>query len=63
LTCISMMTKDAENSFKCFSSIRDSSVENFLFRSVLHFFFWLGYLFCWCLDSWVLYIFWISAIC
>ena len=46
LTCISMMTKDIEHSFKCFSAIRDSSVENFLFSSVLHFFFWLGYLFC-----------------
>jgi hypothetical protein len=38
LICISLMTKDFEHFFKCFSAIRDSSVENSLFRSVPHFF-------------------------
>jgi hypothetical protein len=31
------MTKNVEYFFKCFSAIHDSSVENFLFSSVLHF--------------------------
>ena len=35
--CISLMTKDIEHFFKCFPAIWDSSVENFLFRSVLYF--------------------------
>ena len=33
------MTKDLERFLKCLSAILDSSVESFLFRSVLHFFF------------------------
>ena len=33
------MTKDVEHFLKCLSVILDSSVESFLFRSVLHFFF------------------------
>jgi hypothetical protein len=37
LICISLMTKDVEHFCKCFSAIRDSSVENSLFSSVLHF--------------------------
>jgi hypothetical protein len=37
LICISLMTKDAEHFFKCFSAIWDSSVENSLFSSVPHF--------------------------
>jgi len=31
------MTKDVEHFSQCFSGTRDSSVENFLFSSVLHF--------------------------
>jgi hypothetical protein len=34
LICISLMSKDAEHFFKCFSAIQDSSVENSLFSSV-----------------------------
>jgi hypothetical protein len=30
LICISLMTKDVEPFFKCFSTIQDSSVENFV---------------------------------
>ena len=30
LVCISLMTKDVENFFGCFSAIQDSSVENSL---------------------------------
>ena len=36
LICISLMTKDVEHFFKCFSAIQDSSVENSLFSSVPH---------------------------
>ena len=35
--CISLMSKDVEHFFKCFSAIRDSSVENSLFSFVPHF--------------------------
>ena len=37
LICISMMIKDVEHFFRCFSAIRYSSVENSLFSSVPHF--------------------------
>ena len=37
LSCISLMTQDVEHFFKCFSAIQESSVENSLFSSVLHF--------------------------
>jgi hypothetical protein len=37
LVCISLMTKDVEHFFRCFSAIQISSVENSLFSSVLHF--------------------------
>ena len=37
LICISLMTKDVEHFFRCFSTIRYSSVENSLFSSVPHF--------------------------
>ena len=36
LICISLITKDFEHLFKCFLTIRDSSVENSLLNSVLH---------------------------
>jgi hypothetical protein len=37
LICISLMIKDAEHFFRCFSVIRYSSVENSLFSSEPHF--------------------------
>ena len=37
LICISLMTKDVENFFNCFSATWDSSVENSLFSSVSRF--------------------------
>jgi hypothetical protein len=37
LICISLMTKDVEHFFRCFSTIHVSSVENSLFSSVPHF--------------------------
>jgi hypothetical protein len=55
LICISRMTKDIERFFKCFSTIRDFSVENSVELCTL--FFKLGYMVCWCLSnflsSWV----------
>jgi hypothetical protein len=37
LICISLMIKDVEHFFRCFSAIWNSSVENSLFSSVPHF--------------------------
>ena len=37
LICISLMTKDVEHFFRCFSAIQDSFVENSLLSSVPHF--------------------------
>jgi hypothetical protein len=37
LICISLMIKDVEHFFKCFSALRYSSIENSLFSSVPHF--------------------------
>jgi hypothetical protein len=37
LICISLMTKDVEHFFRCFSTIQVSSVENSLFSSVPYF--------------------------
>ena len=37
LICISLMIKDVEHFFKCFSALQYSSVENSLFSSVPHF--------------------------
>jgi hypothetical protein len=37
LICISLMIKDAEHFFRCFSAIRYSSGENSLFNSEPHF--------------------------
>ena len=37
LICISLMTKDVEHFFRCFSAIQYFSVENSLFSSVPHF--------------------------
>ena len=34
LICISLLIKDFEHFYRCFSAIQDSSVENFLFSSV-----------------------------
>ena len=40
LICISLITKDFEHFFRCFSAISDSSVVNSLFNSIPHF--WIG---------------------
>jgi hypothetical protein len=37
LICISLMIKDAEHFFKCFSALQYSSIENSLFSFVPHF--------------------------
>ena len=37
LICISLITKDFEHFFRCFSGILDSSVVNFRFSSIPHF--------------------------
>ena len=37
LNCISLMIKDIEHFFRCFSAIQHSSIENSLFSSELHF--------------------------
>jgi hypothetical protein len=37
LICISLMTKDVDKFFKCFSAIKQSSVDSSLFNSVPHF--------------------------
>jgi hypothetical protein len=37
LICISLMIKDVEHLFRCFSAIQYSSVEKALFSSVPHF--------------------------
>jgi hypothetical protein len=37
LICISLMIKDVEHFFRCFSAIHYSSVENSLFSSVPYF--------------------------
>jgi hypothetical protein len=47
--CISLMTKDVEYFFTCFTAIRVSSVDNSLFSSVPHFYY--GYLVVWGLTS------------
>jgi len=44
LISIFLITKDTEHFFKCFSVMRDSSVENSLFSSVPHFLNWVIYL-------------------
>jgi hypothetical protein len=38
LICISLMIKDVEHFFRCFSALQYSSVDNSLFSSVPHFF-------------------------
>ena len=62
LICISLMTKDVEHFLKCLSAILDFSVESSLFRSVFYFL-KLDYLFFWWPISWVLCVFWRSALC
>ena len=37
MICISLITKDFEYFFRCFSAIRDSSVVNAQFSSIPHF--------------------------
>ena len=37
LICISLVTKDVEHFFRCFSALRITSIEDFLFSSVPHF--------------------------
>jgi hypothetical protein len=37
LICVSLLIKDVEDFFRCFSAIRYSSINNYLFSSVLHF--------------------------
>jgi hypothetical protein len=59
LICISLMTKDVEHFFMCFSAIQYSSVENTLFSSVAHFL--IGLFGFWSPPSWFLYIYWILA--
>jgi hypothetical protein len=55
LICISMMTKDFEPLFECFSANTDSSGANSLFSSLSYFS--LGYLCCLCLISWFFFYF------
>ena len=38
LICISLMTKDVEHFFRCFPTIRYSSVENSFFSTIPNFF-------------------------
>ena len=63
LIFISFIRKDVEHFLKCLLAFWDSSVENSMFRSVCTPFFKLDYLVIWCLVSWVLCIFWRSALC
>ena len=60
MICISLMTKDVEHFFGCFSVIRYCLVENSLFNSVTHF--QQGYLIFWSLTSRVLYIYQILSL-
>ena len=60
LICISLMTKDVEHFFKCFSVTQDSLVENSLFSSGLNVL--IGLFFLWSLLFLVLWIFWILAL-
>ena len=59
LICISLMSKDVEHFLKCFLAVWDSSVENVLFSSVLHFLIELFRI----LMSifWIIFIFWRSV--
>jgi hypothetical protein len=45
LICISLITKDLEHFFRCFSGIQDYSVVNSLFSSITHFFDWVVWFF------------------
>ena len=57
---ISLVTKDIEHFSKCFSAIRDSSVENSLFSSVPHFL--IGLFGLLVSNFLVPYLFWILAL-
>jgi hypothetical protein len=50
---ISLISKDFEHFFRCFSAIQNSSVMNSQFSSVLHFFDWVV----WFLDGYLLELF------
>jgi hypothetical protein len=56
LICISLMAKDVEHFFKCFSAICDPSFENSLYHILIELFVILMS------SSWVLYIFWELAL-
>ena len=45
LFCISLMVMNVEHFFRCLSAIVDSPLESSLFRSVLHFSYWIIYSF------------------
>ena len=57
LICISLMIKNVEHFFRCFSAIPYSSGENSLYSSEAHFL--MGLLILWSPPSWFLYIYWI----
>jgi hypothetical protein len=60
LICISLITKDLDHFFRCFSAIPDSSVVKSQFSSIPQFL--LVCLVSWCLAFWVPYIFWILGL-